>query len=123
MNLAYPYKLLENNLWLSPDRMVFWEEEKAIIVSDLHFGKSGHFRKAGIAVPQNIYKEDLQRLMSQLQYFQPKKMIVAGDMFHSHANKELDWFKRWRESFPDTEILLIKGNHDILNEKWYEELG
>ena len=30
---------------------MFWEEEKALIVSDLHFGKTGHFRKSGIAVP------------------------------------------------------------------------
>jgi DNA ligase-associated metallophosphoesterase len=101
--------------------MLFWEEEKALIVSDLHFGKTGHFRKAGIAVPQSIYKEDLQRLISQLQYFQPKQLIVVGDMFHSHENKELDWFKKWRFNFPDLSIKLIKGNHDVLQDSWYRE--
>ena len=103
--------------------MVFWEEEKTLIVSDLHFGKTGHFRKEGIAVPQSVYTEDMQRLVSQLQHFQPRQLIVVGDMFHSSANKELDFFKKWRNDFPDLHIQLVKGNHDILLESWYHEAG
>jgi DNA ligase-associated metallophosphoesterase len=118
----YLYQLQQQRYWLSPERMVFWEDEKALIVSDLHFGKTGHFRKSGIPVPQSVYKEDLQRLVSQLQYFQPRQLIVVGDMFHSHANKELELFKKWRHDLPDLTIRLVKGNHDILQDKWYDEL-
>ncbi|MEO5683850.1 MAG: ligase-associated DNA damage response endonuclease PdeM [Chitinophagaceae bacterium] len=114
---------MQQNFWLSPERMLFWEEQQALIVSDLHFGKTGHFRKEGIPVPQSVYKEDLQRLVSQLQFFQPRQLIVVGDMFHSRANKELDWFKKWREDFPALEINLIMGNHDILKRQWYTEAG
>ncbi len=103
--------------------MLFWEEEQALVVSDLHFGKTGHFRKEGIAVPQSVYKEDLQRLVSQLQFFKPRTLIVVGDMFHSRANKELDWFKKWRDDFPDLDIQLVMGNHDILQQQWYREAG
>jgi DNA ligase-associated metallophosphoesterase len=123
MSLPFHYKLNGNNCWLSPERLVFWEEENALIVSDLHFGKTGHFRKSGIAVPQSVYREDLQRLVSQLQYFQPKQLIVVGDMFHSTANKELDLFKKWRHDFPGLAIHLIKGNHDILHRDWYRDTG
>lgn len=123
MQLPIPYRIREQQLWLSSDRSVFWEEEKALIVSDLHFGKTGHFRKSGIAVPQTVYKEDLQRLVAQLQFFQPKQLIIVGDMFHSHANKELELFKKWRENFPEIDIHLIKGNHDILKDEWYSETG
>lgn len=91
-----------------------------MILSDLHFGKSGHFRKSGIGVPQDIYKEDLHRLFSQIQSFKPAKLIIAGDMFHSQANKEIDFFLKWRKDMPGLEIILIKGNHDILPVKWYE---
>jgi DNA ligase-associated metallophosphoesterase len=122
MHAPYLYQLQQQRYWLSPERMVFWEEEKTLVVSDLHFGKTGHFRKSGIAVPQSVYKEDLQRLVSQLQYFQPRQLIVVGDMFHSHANKELDLFKKWRHDFPDLSVRLVKGNHDILQESWYREL-
>lgn len=115
------HKLHAQNLWLSALRSLFWEEEKALIVSDLHFGKTGHFRKAGIAVPQNVYKEDLQRLVSLLNHFRPEKLIVVGDFFHSDANTELDWFKRWRESFASLQIVLVRGNHDILKDSWYQD--
>ena len=115
------HKLNHQTLWLSAQRSIFWEEEKALIVSDLHFGKTGHFRKWGIGVPQNVYKEDLQRLVNLLHYSRPQKLIVVGDFFHSSANTELDWFKRWREEFPALQIILVKGNHDILHDSWYEE--
>ena len=109
------------HLLLSTDRCIFWEEEKTLILSDLHFGKTGHFRKEGIAVPQDVYKEDLQRLVSQIQLYKPKQLIVIGDMFHSYVNKELDFFKKWRNDFSQLPIQLIKGNHDILKKSWYKE--
>lgn len=115
------HKIHHQKLWLSAQRSIFWEEEKALIVSDLHFGKTGHFRKSGIAVPQTVYKEDLQRLIDLLNYFKPSQLIVVGDFFHSHANTELDWFKKWRDDFLFLKVLLVKGNHDILKDKWYEE--
>jgi len=115
------HKIRNHSIWLSSDRCMYWETEKALIISDLHFGKTGHFRKSGIPVPQNIYKEDLQRLVSQVQYFQPKQLIIVGDLFHSEMNKELDLFKRWRSNFTDLSVKLIKGNHDILHDDWYNE--
>ncbi|HEY0042494.1 MAG TPA: ligase-associated DNA damage response endonuclease PdeM [Flavisolibacter sp.] len=117
------HRIHRQNLWLSAQRSIFWEEENALIASDLHFGKTGHFRKWGIGVPQNVYKEDLQRLISLLNHFRPQKLVVVGDFFHSSANTELDWFKRWRESFPALKIILVQGNHDILQETWYKEAG
>ncbi len=66
-----------------PHRCLYWEEERSLILSDLHFGKTGHFRKAGIAVPQSVYREDLLRLLSLIQYFQPRQLLVVGDLFHS----------------------------------------
>jgi DNA ligase-associated metallophosphoesterase len=115
------HTLKNQALCLSPDRCIFWEEQQALIVSDLHFGKTGHFRKSGIAVPQSVYREDMQRLVNQLQFFKPKQLIVVGDFFHSHANKELDMFLKWRADFEWLEIILVKGNHDILKSSWYRQ--
>jgi uncharacterized protein len=119
MQIPVSYKKQKQQLWLSAERCIFWEEEKSLIVSDLHFGKTGHFRKSGIAVPQSIFKEDLQRLITQIQHFQPKHLIVVGDFFHSHANKELELFQKWRDDFSHISIHLVKGNHDILHNDWY----
>jgi DNA ligase-associated metallophosphoesterase len=119
MQLAIPHRIKDQQLWLSPDRCIFWEEERALILSDLHFGKTGHFRKSGIAVPQSLYQEDLQRLLALIQDFQPRQLLVVGDLFHSRENKELDLFRRWRNDLPDLAVRLIKGNHDILHDDWY----
>jgi uncharacterized protein len=119
MQIPVSYKKQKQQLWLSAERCIFWEEEKSLIVSDLHFGKTGHFRKSGIAVPQSVFKEDLQRLVTQIQHFQPKHLIVVGDLFHSRANKELELFQKWRDDLSHISIHLVKGNHDILHKDWY----
>lgn len=112
--------ILDNTFWLSPQRAIFWQEEEALIVSDLHFGKTGHFRKHGIAVPAQLYKDDIQRLVNLIAHFKPKKLLVVGDMFHSRANKELELFLKWRNDLSAVEFILVRGNHDILNDNWYE---
>lgn len=123
MQPAFPYHLRGQHLWLSPHRCLYWEEERSLVLSDLHFGKTGHFRKAGIAVPQSVYREDLLRLLSLIQYFQPRQLLIVGDLFHSRENKELDLFLRWRDDFPDLGMHLVLGNHDILRTEWYAKAG
>ena len=123
MNTFLPYHILNNNFLLSANRTIFWEQEKALILSDLHIGKSGHFRKNGIGIPQNMLSEDMHRLFAEIQFFQPKKLIIVGDLFHSHSNKEHDLFLKWRNDLKDTEVHLVMGNHDILKKDWYEEAG
>ncbi len=121
MQNPIPHIVRNNTLWLSPERSIFWEEENTLIIADMHLGKTGHFRKAGIAIPQSIYKADLQRLMSQLYLFKVDRLIIAGDFTHSVANKELDLFLKWRKDFSLLHIDLVKGNHDILDDAWYKE--
>ena len=121
MQQIVQHHIAGNTFSLSNDRCIFWEEEKMLLLSDLHFGKTGHVRKEGIAVPQAIYKEDLQRLVTQIQFFKPQQVVVIGDMFHSHANKELDLFKKWRNDFKSLPIQLIRGNHDVLKKDWYND--
>jgi uncharacterized protein len=121
MRNPVPHIIHENTFWVSPERCIYWEEKNTLIVSDLHLGKTGHFRKEGIAVPQNIYRADLQRLMSQLYLFKADRLIIVGDMTHSRMNKELELFVRWRHDFTSLQVDLVRGNHDILDQKWYEE--
>src|SRR6266496_1082346 len=112
MQYSLPHIINGNHFWLSPQRCIFWEEENAIIVCDMHIGKTGHFRKSGIPVSQRVYTEDLQRLLSCILFFKVNKLIIVGDLSHSSSNKELDLFQRWRHDFPSLKIHLIKVNHD-----------
>ena len=63
----------------------------------------------------------MQRLVDQLQFYKPQQLIIVGDLFHSVANKELDFFKKWRHDFSYLHIQLVKGNHDILKKEWYAD--
>ncbi|HEY6502510.1 MAG TPA: ligase-associated DNA damage response endonuclease PdeM [Chitinophagaceae bacterium] len=109
------------HLVLSAERTLFWENESTLIVADLHAGKTGHFRKSGIGIPQQVYKDDLHRLLAQVLFFKAEKLVIVGDLSHSLANKELELFRKWRKDFPLLDVHLVMGNHDILEEKWYKE--
>ncbi len=102
MSSILQHSISGNHFVVSAQKCLYWEEEKALILSDLHLGKSGHFRKNGIAVPQHVFKEDMQRLFSLIQFYSPQKVIIAGDLFHSRSNKEHDFFVRWRNDIPAT---------------------
>ena len=121
MNALVAYSIDENNFILSPERVLYWEDRKTLIIADLHAGKTGHFRKSGIAVPQKVFREDLQRLLTQVLFFKAEELIIVGDFSHSKSNQELDLFVRWRHDHSSLKISLVKGNHDILQDIWYEE--
>ena len=89
----------KDHLIMSAERTLFWENESALIVADLHVGKTGHFRKAGIGVPQQVYKDDLHRLLSQILFFKAQRLIIVGDLTHSVANKEMDLFQKVAKRF------------------------
>jgi len=112
----------DEHLILSSERALFWENEKTLIVADLHVGKTGHFRKAGIGVPTGVYKDDLHRLLAQILFFKAERLVIVGDLTHSIANREMDLFRKWRKDFSLLEVHLAKGNHDILDNRWYEEV-
>jgi uncharacterized protein len=115
--------LYDQTLWLSHERCIFWEAQQLLLLADLHLGKSGHFRKAGIGVPQQVFKEDMQRLTALIQFFKPRQLLVVGDLFHSHGNKEHTYFEQWRNDFAKLAIHLVKGNHDILHDQFYTGAG
>ena len=109
-------------LLLTNQRIIFWESQKTIILSDLHIGKAAHFRKSGIAISSEILVDDLKNLELLILHFQAEKVIIVGDLFHAGYNSDLDLFKNWRAQFSQ-EFILIKGNHDRLKCEHYENLG
>ncbi|MBC8053036.1 MAG: ligase-associated DNA damage response endonuclease PdeM [Sphingobacteriaceae bacterium] len=114
------WSLMGQSLILLPEKAIFWEEEKTLIVSDLHIGKVGHFRKAGIAIPKLMEQEELATLSDLIHEFKPVQLIFLGDLFHSDINSDWNWLQLWRDQFPHIKMLLIQGNHDILNEDYYK---
>lgn len=104
---------------LLAERAMVWPSENTLIVSDLHWGKSGHFRKHGIAIPANTQQQDEIRLATLIRTHHIERLIIAGDLFHSRQNKEVDSFSYWREKHSALDIHLVAGNHDILPKEKY----
>lgn len=102
-------------------KAMFWERKKALIISDLHVGKSAHFRKSGIAVSSQILLDDLAVLEGLITAFEAQHIIIVGDLFHAGHNSDLQIFCDWRNRFPDLKITLVKGNHDRIQKKFYDE--
>jgi DNA ligase-associated metallophosphoesterase len=122
-NTALPFELLGQNLLLLPQKAIYWQQEKALIVADVHLGKVGHFRKAGIAVPRDMEQNDLAVLSDLIDEHRPEKILFLGDLFHSDKNADWDWFVLWRKQFPKLQMILIRGNHDIIHDRHYIDLN
>jgi DNA ligase-associated metallophosphoesterase len=122
-NGAISFNLLNQNLLLLPQKAIYWQQEKALIAADVHLGKVGHFRKAGIAVPRDMEQNDLAVLSDLIFEHKPEKIIFLGDFFHSDMNADWDWFILWRSQFPKLEIILVRGNHDIIDDNYYTRLN
>ncbi|MEO8666454.1 MAG: ligase-associated DNA damage response endonuclease PdeM [Ignavibacteria bacterium] len=119
-------KIFLNNIEmiLLPQKAIYIVKEKALLIADIHLGKGGHFRNAGIAVPPDLAFADLEVLDELLEApsLEVERLIILGDLFH--AKKNIDWiiFEKWRELRSDIRIQLIKGNHDILTEANYNAI-
>ncbi|RYD94706.1 MAG: ligase-associated DNA damage response endonuclease PdeM [Sphingobacteriales bacterium] len=117
------FDFLGQDLLLLPQRAIYWQQQKTLIAADVHLGKVGHFRKAGIAVPRDMEQDDLGMLSDLIDEHRPEKIIFLGDLFHSDMNADWDWFAMWRQRHAKVEIILIRGNHDIIHDSHYHELN
>jgi len=115
-------KIQNTTLTFTNQRALFWEAEKILILSDLHVGKSAHFRKHGIAISSEVLLSDLKKLEELISHFQPEKVVIVGDLFHAGYNSDLDLFKEWRLQFSQ-QFILIRGNHDRMKCEMYDDLG
>ena len=114
MTLQTLEKTIQNQtLVFTNQRALFWLEEKAIIISDLHIGKTAYFRKNGIPIPSDILEKDLERLAVLIENFDAEQLLIVGDFLHAGKNKDFEIFEEWRSKNLTLKIILIKGNHDI----------
>jgi DNA ligase-associated metallophosphoesterase len=111
-----------NDFKLHPSGTIYWEDKKMLLIADVHLGKVAHFRKHGAPVPANAAYKNLEKLTEISNHFQPGTICFLGDLFHSKLNEEWQDFEKWTE-YTKAEIILISGNHDIIPQYLYEELG
>jgi DNA ligase-associated metallophosphoesterase len=108
-------------LTLLKEKAIWMPDKKRLFLADTHFGKAGHFRKAGIPIPEGIHTSDLQKLGRLLGLLGPREVYILGDLFHSEWNGEWDSVKAFFLTYPDIHFHLVLGNHDILKPFHYSQ--
>jgi DNA ligase-associated metallophosphoesterase len=94
---------------------LFWEEQRLLVVSDLHLEKGSSFAARGVLLPPYDTVATLSRLAAVIARHDPRMVIALGDSFH-------DRNAHHRLSQPDRDALTamqvrrdwiwISGNHD-----------
>src|SRR5437868_13556502 len=94
---------------------LYWEEQRLLVVSDLHLEKGSSFAARGVLLPPYDTVATLGRLAAVIARHDPRMVIALGDSFHDRTAHE-------RLSASDREALSamqarrdwiwISGNHD-----------
>ena len=115
-------KVKENHFVLHPSGAVFWEEQKTLLLADVHLGKVAHFRKNGIAVPRKAEGAFYQKITALLAEFPIARFLFLGDLFHSFQNNEWLLFTAWVKQ-QKASMVLVEGNHDVIPAAQFEQIG
>jgi DNA ligase-associated metallophosphoesterase len=107
-------------LQLLAQKAVYWKKESALMLADLHLGKVNHFRKSGIPVPVKAGDKSLEDLIDLIHLTRPQRVLLLGDLFHSHYNPAWEVFGEIVSHFRAVTFELIIGNHDIMSARQYE---
>ena len=113
----------DEELILAKERAIYFPAQHLLAISDLHLGKSAHFRKSGLPIPSTLAQSDLDRLSLLLDTYQPSTLLINGDMLHHDVNTEVDQFYTWKQQYPTLKFELVMGNHDQLDDFQYQQLG
>jgi DNA ligase-associated metallophosphoesterase len=106
-------------LTLCYEKALLFSKRKTLLISDLHFGKVNHFRKAGISVPQKATEKNVEMLIDLLNWTSVERVIFLGDLFHSHYNEDWEVLGQVLKHFSACAFELVRGNHDVLSNHQY----
>ena len=94
---------------------LFWEDERLLIVSDLHLEKGSSFAMRGVLLPPFDTAATLARLSAVIARHDPRTVIALGDSFHdrdAHARLSPDDREALSALQARRDWIWISGNHD-----------
>lgn len=117
------FTLHETELLLLPEGAIYVPSWNILLLADLHLGKAAHFRRNGIPLPPQADEANWFALAGLLDRLPGAEVIFLGDLFHSEYNQDWDNMAELTRHYREHRFLLVKGNHDILDDQAYEEAG
>lgn len=104
----------DHSLMLLPEKGAYIPTLKALLVSDVHLGKSETFQHFGIPIPNQVNIATLERLQRACDRTQAQQLFILGDLFHAKAGLVDEVIDPWLKFLAVTQVEahLILGNHD-----------
>lgn len=103
--------LVGQHFTLLKEKAAYWQEEKTLLIADVHAGKASHFRKNGIPLSTDHLLQDLNEINRLCTRLKAKKLCFLGDLYHTSSNIENTLTDTFLNEL-DVEVELIIGNHD-----------
>jgi DNA ligase-associated metallophosphoesterase len=106
-----------NGVALTPDLSgaLYWDDQRTLIVADLHFEKASHFAARGQHIPRYDTGVTLAALKDVIDLRAPERVICLGDSFHDSdagARLEPENTATLRDLTARLEWIWVAGNHD-----------
>ena len=105
------------------------DNEKVLVIGDLHLGYEGSMRESGYMIPSGLYKqtiEDLDLIFDRISK-EVDKVVILGDLKHEFGKYAEDEWKEIGEVMnylrrKVKEVIIVKGNHDAIIGSMIEKL-
>lgn len=104
-------------LQVDPSGVVWWPDERLLIVADLHLEKGASLASRGALIPPYDTAATLARLGEAILRLRPARVIALGDSFHDEKVSTTlpeGLRQQLRGLMAGTEWVWIAGNHDPL---------
>ncbi len=98
--------------WLDARRAIWMEQERALLVADLHVGYAWAHRQQGNLMPISGTDDTLDRLQALVTEYAPRQIIVLGDIVHAAVVEEAVLADLRRLNQLGAALTLVAGNHD-----------
>ncbi|MFO0038308.1 MAG: ligase-associated DNA damage response endonuclease PdeM [Synechococcaceae cyanobacterium] len=109
-------------LRLLPQRAVWLEGSRTLLLADLHLGKAETFQAHGIPLPSDGDAGTLNTLLTLAAHWRPAQVLVLGDLIHSRLGLTGELREKLR-ALPEllgAPLRLVGGNHE--RGSWIEAL-
>lgn len=98
------------------DRAAYFPAEETLVLADVHLGKD---RASSVEFPLGEREDVLERIGALLTEFEPREVVVAGDLLHSfdHLSYGVEESLRAFENRvveAGARLVVTRGNHDTM---------
>lgn len=111
MNILPKIKIIDLSLYL--------ENEKILVISDLHLGIETTLNEKGFLIPRFQFQEIKSRLTKIITQINPDLIVINGDLKHEFGkitNQEYTEILELFDLLRDKRVIVIEGNHDKILE-------